>query len=335
MKGKRLSIGYERRDIPMRSKLLQMLMDRPGEFVSGESISNFLGCSRTTVWKHIEELRKSGYMLEAAPRKGYRIVHQPNLVTENEIKAGLATKFIGKQVHYQKSVTSTQEVAQRLTNDKVSEGTLVIADEQVGGRGRLGRPWHSPIGTGISMSLILKPKIPPQQAPQLTLLTAVAVIRGIEEATGIQCDIKWPNDILINEKKLVGILTEMQADLDQIHSVIIGIGINVNQVSFPEELKEIATSLRLEKGEEVNRANLIKRILENFEQLYEIFINEGFLKIKTIWEAHAITIGRMITATTMKGSIKGWANGITDDGVLLLEDELGTIHKIYSADIEL
>lgn len=335
MKDKRLSIGYERGVILMRSKLLQMLMDQPGEFVSGETISNFLGCSRTTVWKHIEELRKSGYMLEAAPRKGYRIIHQPNLVTSSEIKAGLETSYIGQQVHYQKSVTSTQEVAHKLAIDEVREGTLVVADEQAGGRGRLGRPWYSPIGTGVSMSLILKPKIPPHQAPQLTLLTAVAVIRGIEKETGLRCDIKWPNDILLNGKKLVGILTEMKADLDQIQSVIIGIGINVNQVSFPEELKEIATSLRLKKGEEINRANLIKRILENFEELYEIFINEGFLAIKKIWEEHAITIGRMITATTIKGSLKGWANGITDDGVLLLEDEFGTIHKIYSADIEL
>lgn len=318
----------------MRSELLQMLMDHNGEFISGETISNFLGCSRSAVWKHIEELRKAGYKLEAAPRKGYRIIHQPNLLTENEIKAGLPTKYIGKNVVFEKSVTSTQEIAHRLASQGVQEGTVVVSDEQLGGKGRLGRAWYSPIGTGIWMSLILKPKIPPQKAPQLTLLAAVAVIRGIKKTTSLECDIKWPNDILLNGKKLVGILTEMQADPDQIHSVIIGIGINVNQDIFPEEIKQIATSLKLEKGEELNRANIMQGIMQEFEWLYELFLNEGFLSIKEMWEAHAITIGRRIIARTINASLEGFAKGITDDGVLLLEDDLGTIHKIYSADIE-
>ncbi len=318
----------------MRSKLLQMLNDHQGEFVSGEAISNYLGCSRTAVWKHIEELRKAGYKLEAAPRKGYRIIHQPNLLTESEIKAGLATNYLGKHVHYEKSVKSTQEIAHRISRDGAIEGTIVVADEQVAGKGRLGRPWFSPIGTGIWMSLILRPKIPPQQAPQLTLLTAVAVIRGIKAATDLQCDIKWPNDILLNGRKLVGILTEMQADPDQIHSVIIGIGINVNETDFPEEIKEIATSLKIEKEEEINRATVIKSILEQFEELYELFLNEGFIPIKKLWESNAITIGRNITARTTTNSIHGFAQGITEDGVLLLKDEKGEIHKIYSADIE-
>ncbi len=318
----------------MRSKLLQMLIDHQGHFVSGEAISNHLGCSRTAVWKHIEELRKAGYKLEAAPRKGYRIIHQPNVLTESEIKAGLATRYLGMNVHYEKSVNSTQEIAHRISREGAPEGTIVVADEQVAGKGRLGREWFSPIGTGIWMSMILKPKIPPQQAPQLTLLTAVAVIRGIKAATGIQCDIKWPNDILLNGKKLVGILTEMQADPDQIHSVIIGTGINVNETDFPEEIKEIATSLKIEKDEEINRATVIKRILEHFEELYELFLEEGFLPIKKMWEDHAITVGREITARTTTKTLHGFACGITDDGVLLLKDETGEIHKIYSADIE-
>ncbi|RXJ03977.1 biotin--[acetyl-CoA-carboxylase] ligase [Anaerobacillus alkaliphilus] len=318
----------------MRSELLQMLLDHQGNFVSGEAISQHLGCSRTAVWKHIEELRKAGYKLEAAPRKGYRIIHQPNLLTENEIKAGLKTNYIGKHVVYEKSVSSTQEIAHRLAREKVAEGTIVVADEQVGGKGRLGRAWFSPIGTGIWMSMILKPKIPPQRAPQLTLLAAVAVIRGIHAATGLHCDIKWPNDILLKGKKLVGILTEMQADPDQIHSVIIGIGINVNQKNFPDEIKEIATSLSLEKGEDVNRALVMQSIMAEFEQLYELFLKDGFLPIKQMWEAHATTIGRRITARTVSGAIEGFAKGITEDGVLLLEDDFGTIHKIYSADID-
>ncbi len=318
----------------MRSELLQMLIDRQGEFVSGEAISQYLGCSRTAVWKHIEELRKAGYKLEAAPRKGYRIVHQPNLLTENEIKAGLKTNYMGKNVIYETSVTSTQEIAHRLAREGVPEGTLVVAEEQLGGKGRLGRAWHSPIGTGIWMSLILKPKIPPQQAPQLTLLAAVAVIRGITETTELQCEIKWPNDILLNGKKVVGILTEMQADPDQIHSVIIGIGINVNQTSFPKEIQEIATSLKLEKGQEINRAHLMRSIMAEFEKLYELFLSDGFYPIKQMWEAHAVTIGRRIIARTINGAIEGFAKGITEDGILLLEDSHGRTHKIYSADID-
>lgn len=318
----------------MRSKLLQMLTEHPEEYLSGEAISNYLGCSRTAVWKHVEELRKSGYEIEAVPRRGYRVVHKPNLLTSSEIQAGLSTRYFGKNVHYEKSVSSTQELAHRIASEGGEEGTIIVAEEQVAGKGRLGRQWYSPIGTGIWMSMILKPKIPPQQAPQLTLLTAVAVIRGIHAITGLNCDIKWPNDILLNGKKLVGILTEMQADLDQIQSVIIGIGINVNQISFPEEIKETATSLRIEKGKEINRASIIKSILENFEELYEIYLKEGFLPIKIMWEAHAITIGKRITARTMGGSFQGFAQGITDEGILLLEDDLGDTHKIYSADIE-
>lgn len=318
----------------MRSELLQMLIKHQGEFVSGEAISNYLGCSRTAVWKHIEELRKAGYKVEAASRKGYRIIHQPNLITENEIQAGLATRYLGKKVVYEKSVTTTQDIAHRLAREGALEGTIVVADEQVGGKGRLGRPWYSPIATGISMSMILRPKIPPQQAPQLTLLAAVAVIRGIEAVTGLKCDIKWPNDILLNGKKLVGILTEMQADPDQINSVIIGIGINVNQVSFPDEIKEIATSIMIEKQAEINRAQVIKSILEKLEELYETFLSEGFLPIKKMWESHAITIGKRITARTVTSAIQGMAEGITDEGVLLLKDDTGLIHKIYSADIE-
>lgn len=317
----------------MRGKLLEMLLDQE-DFVSGEVISNYLGCSRTAVWKHIEELRKAGYEVEAVPRKGYRMIHKPNLLTESEIKAHLSDCSFFHKVVYENSVVSTQQVAHRLAQEGAKEGTIVVADEQTGGKGRLGRPWYSPIGTGIWMSLILKPKIPPQQAPQLTLLAAVAVICGIKKSTGLVCEIKWPNDILLNGKKLVGILTEMQSDLEQIHSVIVGIGINVNQEAFPNELVAIATSLKSAKGSEINRAQLMQSILVEFEELYHTFLEHGFQPIKELWETYAVTIGRNIIARTFHGSISGFAKGITDDGVLLLEDSKGEVHKIYSADIE-
>lgn len=319
----------------MKSKLLQIFLENEGNYVSGESISDTLGCSRTAVWKHVEDLRKNGYEVEAAPRKGYRITHIPNLLSEPEIKAGLKTVTIGKEIIYKTSLTSTQELAHRIANEGAEEGTLIVADEQTGGKGRLGRSWYSPIGTGIWMSVIVRPEIPPQKAPQLTLLTAVAVLRGMKEATGTECEIKWPNDILYEGKKIVGILTEMQAEPDQVHSIIIGVGINVNQQQFPPELEQIATSLRQIQNKELKRSVVIQRVLEEFEQLYLEYIENGFSFIKKLWEVHSITIGKRITARTVSNTLEGMAKGITDDGVLLLEDDSGQVHHIYSADIKI
>jgi BirA family transcriptional regulator, biotin operon repressor / biotin---[acetyl-CoA-carboxylase] ligase len=187
------------------------------------------------------------------------------------------------------------------------------------------------------MSIILRPNIPLPKAPQLTLLTAVAIVQGTHDITGVLPEIKWPNDILINGKKVTGILTELEAEADRINSVIIGIGMNVNQTKadFPVELQEIATSLLLEKGEKVSRADLIKSIFMNLEKLYLLYLEEGFFPIKLLWESYAISIGRKITARTLTHSIVGKAQGITDDGVLMIEDEQGKTHHVYSADIEL
>lgn len=321
----------------LKEKLVDILLNSEEEYVSGEKISQLLGCTRTAVWKHIEELRKNGYEVEAVPRKGYRLIKSPNTISPYNIKAYLTTKYVGQEITYFESISSTQEVAHRLAQEGAKEGHVVISDEQTKGKGRLGRVWLSPMGTSISMSLILRPKIPPQQAPQLTLLAAVSVILGIEKTTGLKCQIKWPNDILLNGKKLVGILTEMQAEPDTVQSVIIGIGINANhrREQFSSELRNIATSLFIESGKEVNRAKLVAHIFEQFEILYEKYLKEGFQVVKDLWEENAINIGKYIIARTIKGSIAGIAKGITDDGVLLLEDDQGRIHSIYSADIEI
>ncbi|WLR53069.1 biotin--[acetyl-CoA-carboxylase] ligase [Bacillus tianshenii] len=321
---------------PMRKKLLEVFSEYEGEFISGQKMSELLGCSRTAVWKHIEELRKDGYELEAVQRKGYRIIATPDKITENEIRLGLKTEKLGQNIHYEESVDSTQKIAHELANSEASEGTIVVSDEQTLGRGRLDREWYSPKGTGIWTSIILRPNIPMQQAPQLTLLTAVSVVRGIKRATGIDCEIKWPNDILINGKKIVGILTEMQADADRVRSIIIGVGMNINHQldHFPEELQSIATSLAIEKGEPINRAKVLQAVLKEMEELYVDYLNEGFDVVKVLWEAHAVTIGKRIRARLMNGVIEGMAKGITDDGVLLLEGNDGKLHHIYSADIE-
>lgn len=321
----------------IRKQLLKLFSEHEGEFLSGQMISDKLGCSRTAVWKHIEELRKDGFELEAVQRKGYRILKKPDKISGNEIQLGLQTKYFGREVHYEESVTSTQKVAHKLAYEDVPEGAIVVAEEQVTGRGRLGRAWFAPKYTGIWVSIILKPTIPPQQAPQLTLLAAVGVVRGIKAATGIQCEIKWPNDILINGKKLVGILTELQAEADRINAVIIGIGINVNQQieHFPEDLREKATSLAIEVGKKLNRSTILQAILKEMEDLYIDYLENGFQVVKLLWESYAVSIGKQIIARTINETILGKALGITDDGVLLLEDEKGSIHHIYSADIEI
>ena len=321
----------------VRKKLLDAFTAANEDYVSGQYLADLIGCSRTAVWKHVEELRKHGFELEAVKRKGYRIITSPENVSADEVRIGLKTKFLGQVIHYEESVDSTQKIAQRLAYDDVPEGTVVIAEEQILGRGRMERKWHSPKYTGIWMSMILRPKIPISKAPQLTLITAVAVVQAIEELTGLLPNIKWPNDILIRGKKVTGILTELQAEADRISSIIIGIGMNVNQTKedFPEELQTIATSLAIEKGEKISRAALIRAVLTNIERLYLLYLEQGFAPVKLLWESYAISIGKNIIARTLTGSIHGRAMGITNEGVLMIEDASGQTHFVYSADIEL
>ncbi len=321
----------------LRKRLLEAFSENESEYLSGQYLADLIGCSRTAVWKHIEELRKEGFELEAVRSKGYRIVSIPEKISPNEIALGLKTAILGQHIHYEETVESTQKIALRLSLEGVPEGTAVISEEQTGGRGRLGRQFYSPKYTGVWMSIILRPTLPPQKAPQLTLITAVAVVQAIEEVTGLNPQIKWPNDILIDGKKVTGILTEMQAESDRIDSVIIGIGLNVNQEKedYPEELRSIATSLFIESGKKINRAELTRELLLKLEKLYLLYLEEGFYPIKLLWESYAVSIGKTITARMLNGSLRGKAMGITDDGVLLMEDEAGKIHQIYSADIEL
>lgn len=323
----------------MQSKLRKQLLDAfskaDGEFLSGQYLADLLGCSRTAIWKHIEDLRKDGFEMEAVRKKGYRIIRTPDSVTADEIRLGLKTKLLGQHIHYEETVESTQKVALQLAYDNASEGTIVVAEEQLAGRGRLARKWESPKHTGIWMSVILRPKIPILKAPQLTLITAVAAVQAIEHTARITANIKWPNDILVNGRKIAGILTELQAEADQISSIIIGIGINVNQTKadFPEELRSIATSIAIEKQGNMKRAELIRAFLYELENLYFLYLEEGFHPIKIMWESYADSIGKQITARTLTSTINGLALGITDDGVLKLRDDTGEIHHIYSADI--
>lgn len=327
----------ERVQSGIRKKLIEAFTNNENEYLSGQKLADMAGCSRTAVWKQIEELRKEGFQFQAVRRKGYKIVSVPTAMTADKITLGLQTEIFGRNLYYYDSVESTQKIASKLANEAAEEGTVVIAEEQTAGRGRMNRKWHSPKHTGIWMSILLRPKIPIPKAPQLTLITAVGVVQAIEEATELFPQIKWPNDIMVNGKKITGILTELQAEADSIHSVIIGIGMNVNtlEADFPEEIRRTASSLSIEAGRTIGREELIRTILEKLEKLYFLYLTKGFLPIKLMWESYAISIGKQIIARTITGEISGKAIGITEDGVLLIEDSAGVIHHIYSADINM
>lgn len=320
----------------VRQALLDAFKNANGNFISGEKLAQNIGCSRTAIWKHIEDLKKEGFHVEAVRKKGYRLLEQSNKLSENEIYLGLETEEIGRSVYFFESVTSTQKVAKEYAMNGAKHGTLIVADEQTEGRGRMVRKWYSPKGTGIWASFILRPDIQIQHAPQLTLLSAVAVVQAIKKVTHITPEIKWPNDILISGRKVCGILTELQAEEDRIQSVILGIGINVNQDKndFSAEIIKKATSLKIELGKTVNRSSLIQSLCYYIEQLLHLYISEGFTPIKSLWETYAVSIGKRISARTVKGTFNGVALGINNEGVLLLKQDNGEIVEIISADID-
>jgi len=314
---------------------LNLFKQANGEFVSGEALSQALACSRTAIWKVIEELRSEGYEFEAVRRSGYRLTGVPDTPYPEEVKDSLKTKFLGQEVQFFPSIESTQIKAHALAKEGAAEGTVVIADHQSEGKGRLGRVWHSPPGTGIWMSILLRPKLELHRCPQLTLLAAVACVEAIRKQTGLPVMIKWPNDILLHGKKICGILTELNAEADCINYIIMGIGMNVNTPCFPEELQDIATSLAIEKQENVGRVPLIRQLLENLEELYALYMDKGFKPIKSKWESYALSIGKQVTVRQIYSTMSGLALGIDDQGVLLVQNENGHVEKVYSADVEI
>jgi BirA family transcriptional regulator, biotin operon repressor / biotin---[acetyl-CoA-carboxylase] ligase len=320
----------------IRDELIAVLIQTQPYFLSGEEISRKVGCSRMAIWKHIEELRQAGYEIEARPRSGYRLVYRPDRVAPEELIPHLQTRSFGREVRYEYTTLSTQLVAHQWARMGAPEGAVVIAEEQTQGRGRLGRGWHSPSQTGIWMSLILRPSILLMEASQMTLLASVGVLQGIQRITGLSLQIKWPNDLLINGKKVCGILTELRGEQDQVHYIIVGIGINVNTtaVHFPPELQQSATSLAMELGGWIHRAPLITAILEELEQRYEQYLLEGFSVIRQEWEQQATLLGKKITARASHGVITGTAERLNENGALLLRTAQGIV-PIYSADIEM
>ncbi|WP_422123400.1 biotin--[acetyl-CoA-carboxylase] ligase [Planococcus sp. X10-3] len=324
-------------NIIVTNKLAGRLMEAAGEPVSGQQLADEFGISRTAVWKHIKDLQEKGYEISSVKKKGYALTGVPDSLEAAAIQPLLKTERYGKTLEYLSSCESTQIIAHQLAQQEVPDGTVVLSEEQTAGRGRMARKWDSAHGKGIWMSIILRPDVPIQRAPQFTLIAAVAVVRAIQEVTGLNPDIKWPNDILLNGKKCTGILTELQSDADGIQALIIGIGLNANQQTedFSDEVKDIATSLKLEKGEDINRQELVRSILYHLEQYTAIYIKEGFAAIKLLWESYSTTIGKPVRARLAKETLEGIAESITDEGVLQIRTPDGKLHGIYSADIEM
>lgn len=319
----------------MSDRLLEWFQNHPDEYISGEEISKEWNISRTAVWKQINRLRAKGYDFEAVPKLGYRLIQQPTRLDERTLLLKLKTSRFGRQLRIRSKTESTQNEALSWAKEGAQEGALVLAEEQTSGRGRQNRPWHSPPGKGIWMSMVLKPKIPLQFTPHLTLLTVVAVCRAIKRVVPVDVGIKWPNDLLVGNRKICGILLESFAEDERLLSVIAGIGISVNldEQDYPEGIKDKATSLKIASGKEIDRATLVAEILYEWEQLYQLYEEQGFGPVRTLWEAQSITIGRTISVNTPYGEVNGVAQGLDESGALVLLGRDGQYRKVFSGDV--
>ena len=296
-----------------------MLRDTDG-YVSGQELCNKFGVSRTAIWKVINQLKEAGYEIEAAQNKGYHLIAAPDVMTEAELESLKNTQWAGCEIYCFDSIDSTNTKAKELAEAGHPSGTLVVADQQTLGRGRRGRSWESPAGTGIFMTLMLKPDINPNNASMLTLVAAMATARAITEVTGEAAQIKWPNDIVMNGKKVVGILTEMSAQFDYINHIVVGIGINVHNEEFPEEIAKTASSLLLECGHRIHRASLIEAFLEEFERLYAVYLaTEDMSGLQKEYDSLLVNRGRQVRVLDPKEPFEGKAMGITKKGELIVD----------------
>lgn len=293
-------------------------------YVSGQDLCNQLGISRTAVWKAVKQLEKEGYEIEAVQNRGYRLLSVPDILSENELRSIRQTKWIGEKICYYDVIDSTNTEAKRLAEEGAEDGTLVLADQQTSGKGRRGRSFSSRSGIGIYMTLLLRPDILPGQASMLTLVAAMAVAKGLEQATQVKSQIKWPNDIILSGKKVCGILTEMSAQIEYINYVVVGIGINVSNEKFEEEIADVATSLYIETGKKYKRADIVEAIMEQFEIYYQKYLETGDLSnIMEAYNEQLINRGQKVCVLDPKGSYEGIARGITATGELIVETEEG------------
>ena len=313
----------------MKSEILHLLRHADG-YVSGQQLCETFGVSRTAVWKVINQLKEEGYVIDSVQNKGYRITEYPDIITASEIESLLLDdsgnmQGICRHIQYFDKTDSTNNQAKLAAEKNAPEGTLFVAECQTGGRGRRGKTWESPAGSGIWMSLLLRPDISPESASMLTLVLAVAMVDAInEEVQDAKCYVKWPNDIVLNKKKVCGILTEMSAEMDYIHYVVIGMGINVNTTEFDDSIKATASSLYLETGDHLKRSRIVAAFSESFAKYYDTFVKtQNLAGLKEDYNSMLVNKGGDVKAIYADKEIVGKALGINDEGELIIKTDEG------------
>lgn len=317
----------------MKGEILKLLKETDG-YISGQELCERFGVSRTAIWKVINQLKEEGYEIEAVRNKGYTLKSSSDVLSKEELGSSIHTTWAGANVLCFDKTDSTNIRIRVAAEAGAPHGTLAVAEIQEGGKGRRGRSWVSPPGVGIWMSMLLRPQISALSASMLTLVMALAAQKGIKEATGIESQIKWPNDLVLNKKKICGILTEMSTELMEIQYVIPGIGININQTEFPEEIRETATSLYLETGKKYQRSEIIARIMEAFEEYYEVFTKtEDMSGLMEEYNAKLVNLGNEVCVLDPAGEYRGISEGIDKNGGLLVRLPDGTRKEVISGEV--
>ena len=317
----------------MKTEILTLLRES-GDYISGQELCNRFGVSRTAVWKVMKQLKEEGYIIEAVQNKGYRLKENPDVLSLSELKSRIHNEWAGNDIYYYEETGSTNIDAKRLAEEGAAHGAVVVADKQNAGRGRRGRTWQSPAGKDIYFTILLRPDFEPDKAAGLTLVMALSVAQAVEAVCELKAGIKWPNDVVVNGKKICGILTEMNVETDYIQYVVIGVGINVNLDEMPEEIEKMATSLLLESGKETARAGLLQEVLKRFEDNYGKYLeNLDLDKILKEYNDHLVNLDMQVKVLDPKGEYEGIARGINAFGELLVERTDGEIVKVYAGEV--
>jgi len=314
--------------LEIAAKVLKELL-KVNDYVSGSELAARLGTSKPSLHRAIEYLRRIGYVIESHPRRGYRLILTDDLAEAGAYLKDLSTR-VRFSVHYIKSCTSTQDVAEALAREGASEGTVVIAESMTFGRGRLGRKWLAGEG-GLWLTVLLRPPAL-VNLQLLSLCAGVAVAKAVADLYGIRAELKWPNDVIVDDRKLCGILAEGRAEADRVHYVLVGIGINVNN-DLPEYLKATAVALKELIGHPVPRIPLLRAVLKNFDLGYELLIGGESAKVVGLWKKYSSTLGKYVRVVTPEGIIEGYAADVAADGALMVDVGRGRREVIYSGDV--
>ena len=320
------------------SQILRVLRQAGNDSVAAADFAQRLHVTRAAIAGRIQALRSLGYEIETTPHLGYRLLDSPDLLHADDLVSRMDSgPIIGREIHIFEETTSTNDVIEKFARDGVKEGVVVFAEAQTRGRGRLGRKWLSPRRKGLWFSILLRPRIRPDQTTRITVASATALRRAIARVTGLKAQIKWPNDILIDGRKTAGILTEMRAEVDRVDYIILGIGVdvNLNATDFPADLRKIATSLKSELGKPVSRGELAARILVELDAVYTQILQDQFSKVSDEWEQHCDTIGRNVSIRIGDRMLRGRAEALGEEGALLLRTEHGHLERVIGGDVSL